>query len=181
MLATDAESIRNRLEKIRQTSIQNDNVNEEHSNTSNNTNNDNNQNSVSSLNDNNTSTSAQLLNEENKNKEMKTTFNNEVSSSDASNVSKQKFSNFLQKANDMFQNYEKQISLYKKKLSFYDSKDLSRIREHTNFELAPSKKELFFHTIKKRTADETVTLQAIQNEYNNKIIELFAENENLTY
>ena len=180
MLATDAESIRNRLEKIRQTSIQNDNVNEEHSNTSNNNNNnDNNQNSVSSLNDNNTSTSAQLLNEENKNKEMKTTFNNEVSSSDASNVSKQKFSNFLQKANDMFQNYEKQISLYKKKLSFYDSKDLSRIREHTDFELAPSKKELFFHTIKKRTADETVTLQAIQNEYNNKIIELFAENENL--
>ena len=41
------------------------------------------------------------------------------------NMTKDKFSYFIQQANDMFQNYEKQLMYYKKKTSYYDYKDLS--------------------------------------------------------
>ena len=95
------------------------------------------------------------------------------------NVSKDKFGYFIQKANEQFQSYERELAALKRKTTFFDSKELAIASSFEGFTLSPSRKEKFFHSMKKRTEEENATLNDIQNEYNKKMVELFAENEYL--
>ena len=94
------------------------------------------------------------------------------------NVSKDKFGYFIQKANEQFQSYERELSLLKRKTSFFDTKELSTSLNE-EFTLSTSQQEKFIRKIKQRTQEENATLNDIMNEYNAKMVELFAENEKL--
>ena len=94
------------------------------------------------------------------------------------NVSKDKFGYFIQKANEQFQSYERELSLLKRKTSFFDTKDLST-SQNEEFTLSASQQEKFIRKIKQRSQEENATLNDIMNEYNAKMVELFAENEKL--
>ena len=93
------------------------------------------------------------------------------------NMTKDKFSYFIQQANDMFQNYEKQLMYYKKKTSYYDYKDLSINSNDKSFCIIPNKKEVVLRQLKKMTENEKKTLNDIKIAYTDKICELLQENE----
>lgn len=92
-------------------------------------------------------------------------------------VSKDKFGYFIQKANEQFQSYERELAVLKRRTTYFDPKELSISTSSES--LSPSKKELFFHNMNKLINKDNVTLNEIQNEYNTKMVELFSENEHL--
>lgn len=104
-----------------------------------------------------------------------------------SKESKEKFTKFVFQANEMFQNYEKQLAFLRKKTSFFDIKDLI-ITKHDNndnndaisISFIPTKREKTLAQIKKLTEDEQLTLNDIKVGFTNKICDLLTENERLS-
>ena len=96
------------------------------------------------------------------------------------NMTKDKFAYFIQQANEMFQNYEKQLLFYKKKTSFFDYKDLyieNKDNNDLSFSLIPTKKEMVLRELNRLTEKEQKTLSEIKVAYTDKICELLTENE----
>ena len=95
------------------------------------------------------------------------------------NMTKDKFAYFIQQANEMFQNYEKQLMFYKKKVSSFDYKELSMESKDDNhhFSIIPRKKEVVMRELAKMTTEEAHTLNEIKVAYTDKICELLEENE----
>lgn len=91
-----------------------------------------------------------------------------------------KFGFFIQQANEMFQNYEKEIAELKHKLCFFESSKLIYTPSISVISLSLTKQEAFFHKMKQFTQEETTTINDICTEYNKKIADLFQENADLT-
>ena len=119
--------------------------------------------------------------------------------------SKDKFSTFIKQANDMFNNYEKQLEYYKKKLLMFNPNDLqmkltnweenkeenknNKLNNENYFTINPSDKDIFFGVINKikKNAEENIkdnkkleeSIDSIKKLYEKKLIHLYTENKNL--
>ena len=119
--------------------------------------------------------------------------------------SKDKFSTFIKQANDMFNNYEKQLEYYKKKLLMFNPNDLqmkltnweenkeenknNKLKNENYFTINPSDKDIFFGVINKikKNAEENIkdnkkleeSIDSIKKLYEKKLIHLYTENKNL--
>ena len=60
-------------------------------------------------------------------------------------IPKEKFGTFVQQANEMFQNYEKEINILRKRTSFFNYQELSY--NYTSFNIEPSKKDKILHEL----------------------------------
>lgn len=92
---------------------------------------------------------------------------------------KKKFSYFVQQANEMFQNYEKEISELKLHLRSFQCNKLFVVSSRS-LSLGPSKEEKFNYKMKKMSEEESVSLDEIRIQYNKKLTELFKENAALS-
>ena len=119
--------------------------------------------------------------------------------------SKDKFSTFIKQANDMFNNYEKQLEYYKKKLLMFNPNDLqmkltnweenkeenknNKLKNENYFTINPSDKDIFFGVVNKikKNAEENIkdnkkleeSIDSIKKLYEKKLIHLYTENKNL--
>ena len=96
----------------------------------------------------------------------------------SNSISKEKFTNFIQQANQMFSNYEKEITILRKKTSFFNSSELHCI--NNNFSFEPSKKDKVLYQLTKLTEKENKSLNEIKIAYTERICELLTENDALT-
>ena len=94
-------------------------------------------------------------------------------------ISKEKFGTFVQQANEMFQNYEKEINSLRKRISFYDTQELS-YNIINAFSIEPSKKQKVLHELSKLTEKEKISYKEIKIAYTERICELLTENDALT-
>jgi hypothetical protein len=94
-------------------------------------------------------------------------------------ISKEKFGTFVQQANEMFQNYEKEINSLRKRISFYDTQELS-YNIINEFSIEPSKKQKVLHELSKLTEKEKISYKEIKIAYTERICELLTENDALT-
>ena len=101
-------------------------------------------------------------------------------------ITKEKFLNFIKQANEMSQNYEKQLQYYSMYSGKYNNKDL-KISEskEKNFSFFPDRKKAFSREVKQiknqiqGNKGEQSELERIQKIYQEKIDQLFDENSNL--
>lgn len=97
---------------------------------------------------------------------------------------KEKLGLFVQQANECFQNYEKEIGELRHKLtmlsSFQNKLSISFSSSTISLFFLPTNEELFNIKMRKLTEEEGASSEAIQNEYNKKISELFKENVSLS-
>ena len=94
-------------------------------------------------------------------------------------IPKEKFGTFVQQANEMFQNYEKEISVLRKRTSFFNYNELSY--NYNSFNIKPSKKDKVLHELNMFTEKEKHSLNEIKIAYTERICELLTENANLIY
>ena len=100
-------------------------------------------------------------------------------------ITKEKFLNFIKQANEMSQNYEKQLQYYSMYSGKYNTKDLTIIEsKEKNFYFFPDKKKSFARKIKNEVGGsggrtEGGELERIQKIYQEKLDQLFDENSNL--
>ena len=106
-------------------------------------------------------------------------------------ISKDKFSNFINRANEMFKNYEKQLQYYSTYNGKYNTKDLaisssSNITSlnERNFYILSDKKKVFEKELNKlninnNEKDTAPDVENIKKLYQDKIDNLFNENKNL--
>ena len=130
---------------------------------------------------------------------------NEFNSAENQNVSKEKFSNFINRANEMSKNYEKQLQYYSMYNGKYNTKDLTISSSHDitalnerYFCILSDKKKIFENELHKlnmninsnnnnnNTDDENennnnknTNIEEIEKLYKNKIETLFKENQAL--
>ena len=93
-------------------------------------------------------------------------------------IPKEKFGTFVQQANEMFQNYEKEINILRKRTSFFNYQELSY--NYTSFNIEPSKKDKILHELNIFTEKEKHSLNEIKIAYTERICELLTENATLT-
>ena len=127
---------------------------------------------------------------------------NEINSAENHNVSKEKFSNFINRANEMSKNYEKQLQYYSMYNGKYNSKDLTISSSHDitalnerYFFILSDKKKIFENELNKlnmninhnnsndnnneKNKNKNANLEEIEKLYKNKIDNLFKENQAL--
>ena len=113
----------------------------------------------------------------------------EFTEANNTNVSKEKFSSFINNANEMFKNYEKQLQYYStyngkyntKDLTISSSKDISLINDR-NFYILSDKKKLFEKELNKISINNdsnNVDIENVKKLYQDKLNNLFNENKNL--
>ena len=115
----------------------------------------------------------------------------EFNEANNANISKEKFSNFISRANEMFKNYEKQLQYYStyngkyntKDLSISSSNDITSLNER-NFCILSDKKKLFEKELNKLNTninnnENNPDIESIKKLYQDKIDTLFNENKNL--
>ena len=106
---------------------------------------------------------------------------------DPSTISKEQFLNFMKKANETYQNYEKQLQYYSIYGGKYNTKDLTMCScigntdiNERNFYILSDKQHLFENELNKLNIDENnPDFEKIKNLYQEKIDALFKENKNL--
>ena len=127
---------------------------------------------------------------------------NEINSAENHNVSKEKFSNFINRANEMSKNYEKQLQYYSMYNGKYNSKDLTISSSHDitalndrYFFILSDKKKVFENELNKlnmninninsndnnneKNKNKNANIEEIEKLYKNKIDNLFKENQTL--
>ena len=127
---------------------------------------------------------------------------NEINSAENHNVSKEKFSNFINRANEMSKNYEKQLQYYSMYNGKYNSKDLTISSSHDitalndrYFFILSDKKKVFENELNKlnmninninsndnnneKSKNKNANIEEIEKLYKNKIDNLFKENQTL--
>ena len=112
---------------------------------------------------------------------------NEFAEASNSNISKEKFSNYINHANEMFKNYEKQLQYYSMYSGKYNIKDLTvclctdiTALNERSFYILSDKKKVFENELNKMNIDENnPDLDDVKKLYQDKIDTLFKENENL--
>ena len=112
---------------------------------------------------------------------------NEFAEASNSNISKEKFSNYINHANEMFKNYEKQLQYYSMYSGKYNIKDLTvclctdiTALNERSFYILSDKKRVFENELNKMNIDENnPDLEDVKKLYQDKIDTLFKENENL--
>ena len=109
------------------------------------------------------------------------------------NISKEKFSSFINNANEMFKNYEKQLQYYSIYNGKYNSKDLTITSNRNNitsmnernFFILADKKKVFENELNKlnininNSKSNSLDIENIKKLYQDKIDSLFKENKNL--
>ena len=113
----------------------------------------------------------------------------EFTESNNTNVSKEKFSSFINNANEMFKNYEKQLQYYSMYNGKYNTKDLTissssnlTSMNDMNFFILSDKKKIFENEINKiniNNDSNNLDLENVKKLYQDKIDHLFKENKNL--
>ena len=100
-------------------------------------------------------------------------------------ITKEKFLNFIKQANEMSQNYERQLQYYSIYSGKYNTKDLiiSESKEK-NFYFFPDRKKAFSREVKQLKNEikgnkDATELERIQKIYQEKLDQLFDENSNL--
>ena len=112
---------------------------------------------------------------------------NEFAEVNNSEISKERFSNYINNANEMFKNYEKQLQYYSMYSGKYNIKDLSicsctdiTALNERSFYILSDKKKVFENELNKMNLDENnPDLENIKKLYQDKIDNLFKENKNL--
>ena len=101
-------------------------------------------------------------------------------------ITKEKFLNFIKQANEMSQNYEKQLQYYSMYSGKYNTKDLKIIEsKEKNFYFFPDRKKAFTREVNKiknessENFNDNGELERIQKIYQEKLDQLFDENANL--
>ena len=117
----------------------------------------------------------------------------EFNEANDTNVSKEKFSSFINRANEMFKNYEKQLQYYSMYNGKYNTKDLTISSNNDitsfnerNFSILSDKKKVFEKelnklniNIPKDNNNNSADIESIKKLYEEKIDTLFKENKNL--
>ena len=115
---------------------------------------------------------------------------NEFTEANNSNISKEKFSSFINNANEMFKNYEKQLQYYSIYNGKYNTKDLIISSSNKNinsfnernFFILSDKKKIFEKELNKleiNNESNSSNIENIKKLYQDKIDNLFNENKNL--
>ena len=112
---------------------------------------------------------------------------NEFVEANNTDISKERFSNYINHANEMFKNYEKQLQYYSMYSGKYNIKDLSicsctdiTALNERSFYILSDKKKVFENELNKMNLDENnPDLESVKKLYQDKIDNLFKENKNL--
>ena len=112
---------------------------------------------------------------------------NEFAEASNSNISKEKFGNYINHANEMFKNYEKQLQYYSMYSGKYNIKDLTvclctdlTALNERSFYILSDKKKVFEKELNKMNLDENnPDLENIKKLYEEKMDHLFKENKSL--
>ena len=112
---------------------------------------------------------------------------NEFAEANNSNITKERFGNYINSANEMFKNYEKQLQYYSMYSGKYNVKDLTvclctdiTALNERSFYILSDKKKVFENELNKMNLDENnPDLENVKKLYQDKIDLLFKENKNL--
>jgi hypothetical protein len=112
---------------------------------------------------------------------------NEFAEANNSNISKERFGNYINSANEMFKNYEKQLQYYSIYAGKYNVKDLTvclctdiTALNERSFYILSDKKRVFENELNQMNLDENnPDLEEVKKLYQEKIDTLFKENKNL--
>ena len=112
---------------------------------------------------------------------------NEFAEANNSNITKERFGNYINSANEMFKNYEKQLQYYSMYNGKYNVKDLTvclctdiTALNERSFYILSDKKKVFENELNKMNLDENnPDLESVKKLYQDKIDLLFKENKNL--
>jgi hypothetical protein len=112
---------------------------------------------------------------------------NEFAEAKNSDISNERFGNYINQANEMFKNYEKQLQYYSMYSGKYNIKDLEiclctdiTALNERSFYILSDKKKAFENELNKMNLDENnPDLESVKKLYQDKIDTLFKENKNL--
>ena len=112
---------------------------------------------------------------------------NEFAEASNSNISKERFGNYINHANEMFKNYEKQLQYYSMYSGKYNIKDLTvclctdlTALNERSFYILSDKKKVFEKELNKMNINENnPDLESIKKLYEEKMDHLFKENKSL--
>ena len=112
---------------------------------------------------------------------------NEFAEANNTNITNERFSNYINQANEMFKNYEKQLQYYSMYSGKYNIKDLTvclctdiTALNERSFYILSDKKKAFENELNKMNLDENnPDLENVKKLYQDKIDTLFKENKNL--